>query len=208
MSNSHDTNQSDDFAELALREGLRGPALSAEAMQRIRSATQKEWRAIAVAPARRRRLALAAAASFVVLASAVSWNVFLAEPASGSGEILGELVRSEAPGVVESRRLRSDILLSAGAALRAGHPLEVRGDALVTLAGGGNLRVTRASTIEVVSADTVKLDRGELYVDIPPGGRRQSQFRGGDTGGRIPACRHAVRRGHHQRPDPSARARG
>ena len=46
MSDLNDTNNGDEGdAERALREGLRTPALSPEAMQRIRAATQAEWRA-------------------------------------------------------------------------------------------------------------------------------------------------------------------
>ena len=53
---------------------------------------------------------------------------------------------------------------------------DVRGDSLVTLAGGGNLRVARASAIEVMAANAVRLERGELYVDIPPGSRGSDRF--------------------------------
>ena len=46
MSDSnHDEKSGDAAAERALREGLRAPALSAEALQRIRAAAQQEWRA-------------------------------------------------------------------------------------------------------------------------------------------------------------------
>ena len=52
MSDLNDTNGEDEgVAERALREGLRTPALSPEAMQRIRAATQAEWRANVQAPA-------------------------------------------------------------------------------------------------------------------------------------------------------------
>jgi ferric-dicitrate binding protein FerR (iron transport regulator) len=46
----------------------------------------------------------------------------------------------------------------------------------VTLADGGNLRVARASAIEIVAAASVQLERGELYVDIPPGSRASDRF--------------------------------
>jgi ferric-dicitrate binding protein FerR (iron transport regulator) len=179
MSDSNDTKNGDDVAERALRDGLRTPALSAEAMQRIRAATQQEWRANVAAPVhappRRRWLSLAAAASVVMLAAAVGWNVFLSSP-SDTGAILGEVARVDSPGMVESRYLRRDIVLASGSPLRAGQTIEVRGDSLITLAGGGNLRVARASSIEVVAADAVKLQRGELYVDIPPGSRGSDRF--------------------------------
>ena len=167
----------EDAAERALREGLRTPALSAEAMQRIRAAAQQEWREVTHAePVRipkRRWRPLAAAASVAVLAGIVGWSLFLADNGS-NGAVVGTLARYEAPGIVESRFLRTGLAVGKGSSLHAGQNLQVRGNSLVTLAGGGNLRVARASAFEVVGAHTVRLARGELYVDIPPG------IRGGD----------------------------
>jgi len=166
-------------AERALREGLRAPPLSLEAMQRIRAATQAEWRANAQAPAparaRTRRLSLAAAASVLMLAAAVGWNVFMTNTGD-TGAILGELARVEAPGIVESHYLRRGVALAAGAPLRAGQTFDVRGDSLVTLAGGGNLRVARGSSFQVMATNALKLERGELYVDIPSGSRGSDRF--------------------------------
>jgi ferric-dicitrate binding protein FerR (iron transport regulator) len=180
MSDSNERkNGNESAAERALREGLRAPALSAEAMQRIRAATAAEWRqdvqAKAPAHARTRRLSLAAAASVLMLAAAIGWNVFMPD-AGQTGAILGELARFDAPGIVESRSLWRDVSLTSGSPVRAGQTLEVRGDSLVSLAGGGNLRVARASSIEVLAANAVKLTRGELYVDIPPGSRGSDHF--------------------------------
>jgi ferric-dicitrate binding protein FerR (iron transport regulator) len=181
MSESNDTSSvNQDAAERALREGLRAPTLSPEAMQRIRAATQQEWRAVTQSPEhvrapKRRWLSLAAAASVAVLAGVVGWNAFLMN-AAGNGAVAGQVARFEAPGIVESRLLRADATLSEGASLHAGQTLEVRGDSLIALAGGGNLRVARASSFEVVAANAVKLERGELYVDIPPGSRDSDRF--------------------------------
>jgi ferric-dicitrate binding protein FerR (iron transport regulator) len=181
MSDSINNEPGEGAAEQALREGLRAPALSAEALRRIRQATEQEWRAaytpdVSAAAPRRRWLSLAAAASIAVLAGVVGWNVFMSD-APGNGAVLGQVARFDAPGIAESRYLRRDLVLDAGAPLRAGQAFEVRGDSLVTLAGGGNLRVARDSALEVVAANTVKLERGELYVDIPPGARGSDHFR-------------------------------
>jgi ferric-dicitrate binding protein FerR (iron transport regulator) len=105
----------------------------------------------------------------------VGWNVFLGN-AANDGPVVGQLARSEAPGIVEPRLLGSDAVLSEGAPLRAGQTLDVRGDSLIDLTGGGNLRVARASTFEVLAANAVKLEHGELYVDIPPGSRGSDRF--------------------------------
>jgi len=179
MSDVNNTDNGDGVAERALREGLRATALSPEAVQRIRSATQAEWRSRVQAPskagARTRRLSMAAAASVLMLAAALGWNVFMANTADG-GAVLGALARFDSPGLVESGYLRRDVAMNSGAPLRAGQTFDVRGDSLITLAGGGNLRLARASSIEVLAANAVKLTRGELYVDIPIGSRASDRF--------------------------------
>jgi ferric-dicitrate binding protein FerR (iron transport regulator) len=180
MSESGNTKDGDEgAADRALREGFRAPVLSPEAMQRIRAAAQQEWRAAhpaapAQAPARR-WLPLAAAASVAMLAGVLGFNAFMANTAD-NGAVVGQLARFDAPGIAESRFLRPDVVLTEGSALHAGHVLDVRGDSLIALAGGGNLRVARASEFEVVAANAVRLDRGELYVDVPPGSRGSDRF--------------------------------
>jgi ferric-dicitrate binding protein FerR (iron transport regulator) len=180
MSESNDTNtNNEDAAEHALREGLRTRTLSPEAMQRIRAAAQQEWRAVTQSPEQVRRprrqwLSLAVAASVALLAGVVGWNVFMVDTAGGA--VVGQLARFEAPGLVESRFLRSDAPISEGSSLHAGQALDVRGDSLIALTGSGNLRVARASAFEVMAANAVKLERGELYVDIPPGSRGSDRF--------------------------------
>jgi ferric-dicitrate binding protein FerR (iron transport regulator) len=164
-------------AETALREGLRAPVLSADALQRIRTATEREWRAtLETAPANPRtrvhRLSFAAIAASII--AIVGWNALA--PDNATGAVLGQITRSDAPGVVESRAFGREVVLSPGASLRAGRAFEIRGDSLVTIAGGGNLRVARASVVRVVAANVVRLDRGELYVDIPPGARGSRNF--------------------------------
>jgi ferric-dicitrate binding protein FerR (iron transport regulator) len=177
MSDSNYTQRNEDAAERALREGLRAPALSPEALQRIRAAAQQEWREAHPAQTVRTRrwIPATAAAAITTLALAMGWNAFMTN-AAGEGATLGTVARFDAPGIVEKHTLRSDVALTADSPLRAGQTLEVRGNSLVTLAGGGNLRVARASVLEVLGASTVKLERGELYVDIPPGKRDSDRF--------------------------------
>jgi ferric-dicitrate binding protein FerR (iron transport regulator) len=180
MSDSSHENADERAAEQALRNGLRAKALSAEAIQRIRAATRQEWQAAygpdaARVSVRRQRVSLAAAAAMMALAVAIGWSAFLAN-SSGEGIILGKVSRFEPPGIVETRFLRGDRLLNTGAPLLTGQSLEIRGDSLVTLTGGGNLRVARASAIELAAENSVRLERGELYVDIPPGAHASDHF--------------------------------
>ena len=103
-----------------LREGLRANVLTPEALQRIRQATEQEWRQVSRAPARRGWLALAAAASVAVLAAGLGWAYLAMNSASANAAILGEIASFDAPGMVEPRTLRPDLMMVAGSKLRVG----------------------------------------------------------------------------------------
>jgi hypothetical protein len=177
MNDSMNKDPSPDVAaERVLREGLKANVLSSEALQRIRQATEQEWRSATQAPARPRWSSLATAASVAILAAGSGGAYLAMNSNSSGGAILGELASFDAPGIIETHRFRPDVLFTDGAKLRVGQTLEVRGDSLVTLSGGGNLRVARASAIEVETENTVSLKQGELYVDIPPGTKASGAF--------------------------------
>lgn len=178
MSDSTDNDLAGDAAaERALRAGLKANVLSAEAMQRIRQATEQEWRATVRAPATRRPRAFALAASVAALA-VVAMGAFLAlRTDSATGEVFGQVAAVEHPGLVEQVRFGRDVQLAAGTAVRVGQQLEARGDTVVNLEAGGNLRIARTSAIEVHAPDVIALTQGELYVDIPPGAHAASAFR-------------------------------
>src|SRR5207253_1047875 len=96
------------------------------------------------------------------------WTVWpLAGPNLGAP--MAHLVRSEAPGMLIKHRFTPDTALAEGASLHVGETFAVRGGALVALDSGGNLRVARDSMFEVTAENSVRLERGEIYVDIPPG---------------------------------------
>jgi len=177
MNESHDPGQGlDSETERALRDNLRVPALSPEAMARIRVATEAEWRANVRQSAPRRWIPFAAAASLAVLAVAAGWNIFSGGSSALAGESLATLARAQAPGVVELRSLWRESPVTVGSDLRSGQDLAARGSALLALRGGGNLRLAPDSELEVISANSVRLQRGELYVDIPPGAHADASF--------------------------------
>src|SRR5882672_2662017 len=176
MSDSNHRVTSEDASELALRDGLRSPALSVDALLRVRRATETEWRARVSKTGSRHWIRYASAASLAMLSAAIAWIAFSLTSGTEAGALLGRVTRSDSPGIVAAQRLRSDLSLARGSEIRAGQTLDVRGDSLVTLAGGGNLRMARASAIKIVAANTVKLERGMLYVDIPPGSRGDETF--------------------------------
>jgi hypothetical protein len=165
-------------ADRALRDGLRAPGLSPEALQRIRRATETEWRATleSRAPVRTWRWKLAAAASGILLAGAALIGAIGYDNRAAAGALVATLARSDAPGLELMHILRADQSLPPGADLRVYSRLQARGDALLKLADGGNLRVARGSDFEIPDAHSVQLTRGELYVDIPPEARSGEPF--------------------------------
>jgi len=160
--------------EFVLREGLSVPPLSAEALSRIRAAAESEWRDKA---GRRpgRWLPYAAAASVLIL-TLTGIRYFTGSGREEPGEPAARLVRFEAPGVLEVHTLRRDTSLTGGTVLRSGRTYRVSGQALLDLEDSGNLRVASNSEFEIVARDVVRLERGEIYVDIPPGTHTHAAF--------------------------------
>lgn len=177
MNESHDPGASPDpESERALRDTLRVPALSPEALARIRLATEAEWRAHVRHSGQRRWVPLAVAASVALLAMAAVWTLFVEGSSALAGERLATLARAPMPGMVELRPLWRESAVKVGTDVHAGQDLAARGGALLALRGGGNLRLAPASEVEVISANSVRLRRGELYVDIPPGAHADASF--------------------------------
>lgn len=178
-----DTRKVESEEERVLRAGLQVNSLSPEAMARIRAAAEAEWRA-SIERAPRRWLPYAAAASlFVVM---VLGGLYIMDPARrpDGGELAAHLVRFDVPGVVEEHFFfREDTALSQGAALRSDRTYRAIGQALVELEGGGNLRMASGSEFEILAKDEVRLESGEMYVDIPPGTHASSAFIARTTAG-------------------------
>jgi ferric-dicitrate binding protein FerR (iron transport regulator) len=158
-----------------LREGLHVNPLSDEAMNRIRAATEAEWRGTAaVRP--RRWMPVAIAASVLGAAVVAGLAALGSFEAGRGGEVLANLVVSESPGVTQVRTFRSNVSIAAGESLLSDRAYQARGQALLALEIGGNLRIAAGSKFEVVGKDTVQLDAGEMYVDIPPGVHTPAAF--------------------------------
>ena len=165
----------DTEGDSVLRHGFQVNPLSPDAMSRIRAAVEVEWRAHVVDRKPRRWLAYAAAASLLVMLVSLKW--FYAAPGHESfGALTARLVRFESPGVTDVQTLGRSAVLGEGALLRAGNTYRANGQALLELADGGNLRVASGTEFEIVAKDVVRLERGEMYVDIPPGTHTKSAF--------------------------------
>ena len=179
MSNSdHTKNGDEDAAERALREGLRAPALSPEAMQRIRAAAQQEWRAHYAgercAPpsplAVDRRCRLGGGIRRRRSAGMFSWRT----PRTRRSR--------SARSRVSTRRASWNpvtcVATSAGRGCDAASRTITRRSWRLAGHARGRWQSARGArlAIEVLAANAVKLERGELYVDIPPGSRGSDRF--------------------------------
>ncbi|MCB1625453.1 MAG: FecR domain-containing protein [Pseudomonadales bacterium] len=166
----------DDVAERALRDGLRAEPLSAAAMQRVRAATEAAWRA-ATRQTHRSRTATswAAAAALAMVAVAAGWLVVVSDRQTVAGERFGQIERAAVPvsEVLSFGRSRS---LVTGSVLRAGQRLQLAGNALIELQVGGNLRVASGTAVEIFDSNALRLERGVLYVDMPPNSTSTGDF--------------------------------
>jgi len=153
--------QDEDPLERTLEEGLRLTPLTNESYARIRSVVATEWRKTLRPPRWQRSLrwgALAAGLAAALIVAAVLLHPFANKP------VLGIVARAESG----SPRV--------GTVVRAGEVFLAHGPALVELSSGGTLRIAGGTRLEVVGADQVTLQAGELYVDLPPAAPRTDTF--------------------------------
>jgi ferric-dicitrate binding protein FerR (iron transport regulator) len=167
----------EDVESEALRNGLNARPLAADAMARIREATEREWR-LQIRPERVRKTwpRMAIAAGAVMVAVAAGWMFNLTRDVDTQSPALGRLERVGMQGAVEQRWLNRSVSLGSGDLLRAGETVDTRSSALIALANGGTLRLGAATRIEVLSDMRIRLAAGTAYVDIPPGTAEGSQF--------------------------------
>lgn len=159
--------------EALLKSAMRKAPLNQDALERVRAAVEREWRAATAAgaapgteerraPSRRLRR-FAAAAALIAAVGVASW--FAKPPATAV--VLGSLLRTDAGAlsVLAERAPRRD--LAQGGELRVGDHVTARGPALVVLARGGTLRISAKSELAINSPSQISLERGLIYLDIP-----------------------------------------
>jgi hypothetical protein len=171
-SQNSDPSSSDD--EL-LTSALRTPAMSQEAMERVRATVEREWRAATsvdatagkartVLPSRVRWFAVAAAAVVAV----VGVTTWVSRPPVQTAPV-GSISRADegALSVLSARLTRRN--LSQGGELRVGDRVMAEGPVLVALARGGTLRISARSELAIISPRQISLEHGLIYLDIPSG---------------------------------------
>jgi hypothetical protein len=161
----------------ALTDALRTQPLGPDAVARIRLATEREWKLATGKGGRavraRARLWASLAAALGVVALIVLWHV---SPVTDSA-IFGLIARSE----VGDADVRFEIVrhrsLKVGDALRTGDTITTHGPVLISLSNGGTLRVAADTVMKVTGETEASLERGQIYVDLPPGTTAKSPFR-------------------------------
>lgn len=158
--------------EELLTAALRAPALDQEVLERVRAAVEREWRAATATgaaagkerAARSSRVRWVAAAVVVAAVGAASW---MARPPAQAA-LVGSVSRTDqgALSVLSAQIPRR--YLTQGGELRVGDRVRAEGPALVALARGGTLRISAKSELTMNSPRQISLERGLIYLDIPP----------------------------------------
>jgi ferric-dicitrate binding protein FerR (iron transport regulator) len=159
---------SDKELDRTLTDLLRAPPLDSQALERIRVVVENEWRTATASHRRSRAIRrwgwASLAAAVVVVAVTTAWLAKFA----GEAAVFGSISRSDGIGVdvrFASIRRRT---LHVGDPLRAGDTVKAHGPMLVLLAAGGSLRIAADSAVDITSAVEIRLERGKIYVDMPP----------------------------------------
>lgn len=161
----------------AIADALRAPPLDQAAINRLRENVLSEWQdtlaGVSVPPRRPYRgrwlAGSAAAAVALLIIGLVLW------PAA-SPLTVATVVRLGAGTMDAERPLWRHRSLQPGDAVRVGDTLTAHGPALLSLAGGGTLRVAADSVLRLVDSSEVSLDHGLVYVDLPPSSKRTPRF--------------------------------
>src|SRR6478735_9305830 len=159
-----------------LRRGMQTEPLSTQALQRIRTATEKEWRISTTVASRPRSWWRYATAAAVLLVLGGCWLLASHLAMAPQGAVLGRLERADYPGVIERHAWSQDRVVAGGELLRAGQDILARGGVRIALPAGGSVRVAPGTGIEVLSEQLLKVVDGSVYVDIPPASSSQVRF--------------------------------
>jgi ferric-dicitrate binding protein FerR (iron transport regulator) len=149
---------SDQELDRTLTDVLRTPALDSQALERIRVVAENEWRASTQLQRRSRSIRrwrwASLSAAVVLIALTTAWFA----KRTGEPAVFGSISRSD--GGADVRHV--------GDPLRSGDRVSTHGPMLVSVAAGGSLRIAADSTIDITSGTEIRLERGKIYIDLPP----------------------------------------
>jgi ferric-dicitrate binding protein FerR (iron transport regulator) len=168
MSEPPDRRDSDDDApiEASLARGLDRQPLDAQALARIRAATQAEFEQRYQRRSRvftLQRVSLAAAVVLVAIIGALTLQPVAPSP------VVGSIVRIDSGVVDASMQWPFYRALHVGGTLHVGEKLTAGGAALVRLDRGGTFRVASGTRFDVTQPNELRLDSGRIYFDFPLG---------------------------------------
>ena len=169
MNNPTPPDPNPDAALDALRKALETAPLDHAALDRIKAATSREWRSaterVSARSDRRRRWWMGALAATAGVAGLIVLGMVMRS--GGEPAVVGTLSRLHA-GSIEARwAIMRHRPLHVGDALRVGETILAQGPALVSLAGGGTLRIAAGTAIEMSSKTRLTLQQGLIYMDTP-----------------------------------------
>jgi hypothetical protein len=149
---------SDKELDRTLTDVLRTPPLDSQALERIRVVVENEWRASTLLQRRTRTIRrwrwASLSAAVVLIALTTAWFA----KHTGEPAVFGSISRSD--GGADVRHV--------GDPLRSGDRVSTHGPMLVSVAAGGSLRIAADSTIDITSGTEIRLERGKIYIDLPP----------------------------------------
>jgi ferric-dicitrate binding protein FerR (iron transport regulator) len=163
----HSDEMVDPEIDRMLKNTLPADYLGPEALERLRSVAEQEWRAQMARRQRlnQRRWAFTGMAAAMVLVAVT--GIWFVRPAAAPA-LFGSLYRAD--GVIDKRgALLGHRTLRAGDLVHAGDELMVgSGPVLIAIAGGGTLRIAARSAVDIMSNGEIRLEHGTIYVDMPP----------------------------------------
>jgi hypothetical protein len=166
-----------DQVERVLRNSLRVTPLSPDALARIRAATEQEWQK---ASGSRPKSTISRRALWGSLAAAVALLAFLiasyVTPRADSTNF-GIIARLDGGDANARFRLVRRRALHVGDTVQTGDDLVAHGPVLISLSGGGTLRIAPDTVVEITGESQARLRRGQVYVDLPPGSSSHGPFR-------------------------------
>jgi hypothetical protein len=165
-----------DHVEHVLREGLRVAPLNPDALARIRAATVQEWQQATGSRANsripRRALWGSLAAAVALLAFLTVW--YSAPP--GNSTNFGLIARSDVADADVRFQFVRQRALRIGDTVRSGDELTAHAPVLISLSGGGTVRIAADTVLEITGEGQARLRRGQVYVDLPPGSSSHHPF--------------------------------
>jgi hypothetical protein len=186
MTEPPDTHQNPDRSEDSLSriltEALHTGPPNPETLQRLHNTASREWvLAVNTRRSRPRPLLWSAAAALAILIVGGAWLTW--QPAAP--QKFGVVARTEAEGGEIAEGLLRHRTLKTGTTLNVGDKLTTHSPVLITLTAGGSLRIAPDTVLQLPTPTDTELQRGQIYLDLPPTAHFTSPFRVSTRAGTI-----------------------